>query len=78
MAQIGRKLDHLLCWILAGPIPVNKRANGEGMPQVMNAGSAPVRTPVSNGLLNWPQADILGDECEGIPGGTLGEAFSAL
>ena len=64
MAQIGRQPDHLARRVLAGPVPVDHRAHGEGVAQVVDAWS-PAMPLV---LLFGSQADLLADLREVVTG----------
>ena len=74
MPEIGRELDHLLRRVLARAIPVHERSHGEGMAQIMDAGTTPMPTELFGG----PQADGLADGGEVIAGAAIGQRAAAI
>src|ERR1700722_14785876 len=74
MPQIGRELDHLPRRVLARAIPVDERANREGVAQIMNAGTM----PMSPELFRRTQPYGLADGGEVVSGATVGDAFAMI
>src|SRR4051812_12286507 len=75
VAQIRREHRKERIDRTTAPIAVHERADGEAMPEIMEARKA-ATVPVAT--KSWAHADLGGHPCKGVLGGVLRDADAAL
>src|ERR1700675_1298702 len=74
MPEIGAELDHLAVGVDPLSVPARNRANGESMPQVMDARATPMPTEA----LRRAQTDLLRDDGEVVAGRAIAQSATVV